>query len=63
MCFPLLEGYVALWGPLATISSGTLWYLDSKDAEIEYMPEMRFGIALSIGIPGFILALCLQGVI
>lgn len=58
MCNDLLQSYVILAGPLATLISGTLWYMDSKDITFPNMAEVRYSTALLIGIPGLVLALC-----
>jgi hypothetical protein len=62
-CPGLLSVYVALATPIAGLFSATLWYLDSKEIEFPYMPELRYGSALLSGIPGLALAFCTIGLI
>lgn len=61
MCWAILPIYVTVTTPLAGLFSSTLWYLDSKDYELPYMAEMRYGAVLVTGIPALFLALCEVG--
>ena len=54
----LLVIFTAFWGPLAGIFNTLLWYADSKDVEVAYMPEMRLFLGLSGGTPALLIAGC-----
>ena len=58
MCFSTFIVFYAFWGPLAGIGNTLLWYADSKDLEIDYMPEIRLLLGLSGGIPAILIAGC-----
>ena len=62
MCNSLISGATIVWGPIATMSTTILWYADSKDYEIDYMPETRLALGLSAGILALVTGLCEVGV-
>jgi hypothetical protein len=58
MCVIYVVVFSAFWGPIAGILNTILWYADSKDVEIEYMPEMRLVLGVSGSMFPLALAFC-----
>ena len=58
MCYDIFVLAYAFWGPLSGIANTVLWYADSKNVTVDYMPEMRLSLGLSTGIPAILIAYC-----
>jgi hypothetical protein len=58
MCFDTLVVAYAFWGPLSGDGNTILWYADSKNRDVSYMPEMRLVLGLSAGLQALVIAYC-----
>jgi hypothetical protein len=61
MSCPLITTSTPFWGAIVGITTTILWYADSKDIDIAYMPEMRLVLGLSAGILALTAATCNAG--